>query len=109
VRRSLRVNDVPDDPDVPDDGDDEGVAGAGPDLLAVAARELIGAARRVLDAVEQVVDDPESAKGAVASVGDIVRQAARVGASFLAPQGSRPTPDDDDDEDDGGVQFIRVD
>ncbi len=104
------MNDVPDDdPDVPDDGDDM----AGFDLLGVAARELIGAARRVLDAVEQVVDDPDSARGAGAAMGDIVRRATRVGASFFAsPPGSRPAPDDDEDGDedgDGGVQFIKID
>lgn len=97
-----------DDPD-PVADDDEHSAPAGLDLLAVAARELIGAARVMLDAVEAVVDDPDAARVAAASVGDMVRQAARAGASFLAPQGSRPTPDDDGDEDDGGVQFIKVD
>lgn len=91
-----------------DDGDEPSVP-AGPDLLVVAARELIGAARRVLDAVEQVVDDPDAASGAGAVVSDIVRQAAQAGASLFAPKAGAPPAADDDDGGGGGVEFIKVD
>jgi hypothetical protein len=95
--------------EVGDDGD-ERAAPAGPDLLAVAARELIGAARKALDAVEQIVDDPDPARGPASAFGDIVRQAARAGASFLTPPPPSSAPDHDDDDDGGGgVEFIKVD
>ena len=67
--------------------------------LQTAAREVIKASRSLLDAAEELVDDPRSVQDIVATL-TAVAQAA---AARLRSSGS-----DDDDGDDGHVQRIRV-
>jgi hypothetical protein len=71
--------------------------------LQAAARELIQAARAMLDVAEDLVNDPEavtSLAGTVSALGDLVRQRAG---------GPAKQPDTPDDRDDGpGVQRITV-
>jgi hypothetical protein len=77
--------DGPGDLDVPDGPGDHGDdrrdrAREGLEHLQSAARELIHAARAVLDVAEDLVDDPgtvESLVGAVSGLGDLVRSRAR--------------------------------
>ncbi len=71
--------------------------------LQAAARELIQAARAMLDVAEDLVNDPEavtSLAGTVAALGDLVRQRAG------GPARQQDTPDERDD--DPGVQRITV-
>jgi hypothetical protein len=71
--------------------------------LQAAARELIQAARAMLDVAEDLVNDPEavaSVAGTVGALGDLVRQRAS-GAT-------RRPPEPEGDHDDSGVQRITV-
>jgi hypothetical protein len=68
--------------------------------LQAAARELIQAARAMLDVAEDVVNDPEavaSLAGTVGSLGDLVRQ--------RRPSATKPDAADDDSD----VERITVD
>lgn len=59
--------------------------------LQAAARELIQAARAMLDVAEDLVNDPEavaSLAGTVGTLGDLVRQ--------RRPAAPKPSPDGDD-------------
>lgn len=67
--------------------------------LQAAAREVIKATRSLLDAAEELVDDPSAVQSMVASV-------AQAAAARLRASGAGTTPDDDDGE--GRVQHIRV-
>ena len=69
--------------------------------LQAAAREMIQATRSLLDAAEELIDDPKSRAGP--------RGLARPGG----PDGGQPLPArrrsaGDDDDDDGHVQRIKV-
>jgi hypothetical protein len=68
--------------------------------LQAAARELIQAARAMLDVAEDLVNDPEavaSVAGTVGALGDLVRQ--------RRPAATRPPQDQPDDP---GVERITV-
>jgi len=72
--------------------------------LQKAAQELIAAARTLIDAVEEVVEDSDALRSAVTGLGalaqsaaDQVRRAARAGGAT-----------GDDEGDDGGVERITV-
>ena len=82
-----------------DDGDDK--VHEGMEHLQGAARVVIKASRSLLDAAEELVDDPRSVQDIVATL-TAVAQAA---AARLRPSGSTS---DDGDDDDGQVQRIRV-
>lgn len=83
--------------------------------LQRAAREMIAAARGMLDAAEQLVDDPKTAGDAVAFVTSFIRQAAD--ASSPTPTPTEPENGNDEPADGGGddkqrerrVQRIEVD
>jgi hypothetical protein len=70
--------------------------------LQAAAREVIKATRSLLDAAEELVDDPRSVQDLVATVASV----AQAAAARLRVPGAAPTRDDDDG--DGQVQRIRV-
>jgi hypothetical protein len=84
--------------------DKEDRAREGLEHLQAAARELIQAARAMLDVAEDLVNDPEavaSVAGTVGALGDLVRQRSRT-ASPRQPDGR------DDGHDDPGVERITV-
>jgi hypothetical protein len=68
--------------------------------LQAAAREMIQATRSLLDAAEELVDDPRSVQDLVGTLGSL----AQAAAGRLRPD--RATSDDPDD--DGTVQRIKV-
>ena len=67
--------------------------------LQAAAREVIQATRSLLDAAEELIEDPRSVQDLVSSLGTIVQAAAM---RFRSGAGRA------DDEDDGHVERIRV-
>jgi hypothetical protein len=71
--------------------------------LQTAAREVIKATRSLLDAAEELVDDPRSVQDIVATLTSLAQAAA---ARFHGPD--QPATGADDDGDDGQVQRIRV-
>ena len=74
---------------------------AGMDHLQAAAREVIAATRSLLDAAEELVEDPKAVQGLVATL----RGVASAAAARLRTVG----PDADDGTDDeGGVEHIPV-
>jgi hypothetical protein len=68
--------------------------------LQAAAREMIQATRSLLDAAEELIDDPRSVQDLVGSL----THAAQAAASRFRPG----TPTREDDGDDGHVQHIKV-
>ncbi len=56
----------------------------GTEHLQTAAREMLSAARAFLDAVEDLVEDPERIKELGSAVGTVAQQVARVGRSAMA-------------------------
>jgi hypothetical protein len=83
---------------MPEDRDELVQQGVG--HLQSAAREVIRATRALLDAAEELVDDPKAVQSLVGSLVSIAQSAA---AGFPSP-----TAGDDDDGDDGGVERIKV-
>ena len=79
--------------------DAEDKVAQGIEHLQAAAREMIRATRSLLDAAEELVDDPKSVQDLIGSLA----HAAQMAASRL-----RPTGVDDDDDDGGHVQRIKV-
>ena len=69
--------------------------------LQAAAREMIRATRSLLDAAEELVDDPTSVQDLVGSIA----HAAQMAASRFRPSGPAAGGDDDDG---GHVQHIKV-
>jgi hypothetical protein len=70
--------------------------------LQAAAREVIKATRSLLDAAEELVDDPRSVQDLVATITSV----AQAAAARLRTPGANP--DGKDDGGDGQVQRIRV-
>jgi hypothetical protein len=68
--------------------------------LQAAAREVIQATRSLLDAAEELIDDPRSVQDLVGSLA----QAAQMALSRLRPS----SPGGLDDDDGGHVQRIKV-
>ena len=68
--------------------------------LQAAAREMIQATRSLLDAAEELIDDPKSVQDMVGSLA----QAAQMAAARFRPGGSAGK----DQDDDGHVQPIKV-
>lgn len=69
--------------------------------LQAAAREMIQATRSLLDAAEELVDDPKAVQGLVGTFATVAQAAA---ARFR----STPPDADDGDDDEGHVQRIKV-
>lgn len=85
----------------------EGHGREGIEHLQAAAREMIRATRSLLDAAEELVDDPRAVQGLAGTIATVAQAAAsrlRTDAGAGVPSGG----DDDDDGDDGRVQRIRV-
>jgi hypothetical protein len=83
-----------------DDPLDDPRVQAGMEHLQRAAREVIAAGRALLDAAEDLVDDPRAAAGVLETLSSLVER----GRS--AATGSATDPEDDDDG--GTVQRIPV-
>jgi hypothetical protein len=84
-------------------------ARAGIDHLQAAARELIQAARAVLDVAEQLVDDRDAVARAAASLGTLVHVGRGLVDEGLRRAGMGATSDaDEDGAPDGRVERIRV-
>lgn len=71
--------------------------------LQTAAREMIQASRSLLDAAEQLVEDPKAVQDLVATLTSV----AAAAANRFRPEGSGHD-DDTDGDDDGRVQRIRI-
>ncbi len=69
--------------------------------LQAAAREMIRATRSLLDAAEDLVDDPKAVQGLVSTLATV----AQAAAGRMRATASRP---DDDDGGDGHVQPIKI-
>lgn len=82
----------------------EDLARAGVEHLQTAAREVIKATRNLLDAAEEVVDDPDAVQNLVRSFTSV----AQAAASRLRTEAARGESGDEDDPDDGRVQKIEV-
>jgi hypothetical protein len=78
----------------------EDLARAGVEHLQAAAREVIQATRSLLDAAEELVDDPSAVQNLVGTIASV----AQAAAGRLRGDPGEPGPDDDD----GRVQRIRV-
>jgi hypothetical protein len=86
------------------DADTGDRAREGLEHLQAAARELIQAARAMLDVAEDLVNDPEtvsSMAGTVAGFGDLVRRRAAAGGPARRPRGRDAHGEGDDGDDDG--------
>lgn len=84
---------------MPDHGDDKVQQGI--EHLQAAAREVIQATRSLLDAAEELVEDPRSVQDLMATVATV----AQAAASRLRSSGSAAA---DDDTGDGPVERIKV-
>ena len=73
----------------------------GLDHLQAAAREMIKATRSLLDAAEQLVDDPKAVQGLVGTLGTLAQAAA-------VRLRSQPGAVDDGDDGGDGIQRIKV-
>ena len=80
----------------------EDLARSGVEHLQAAAREVIQATRSLLDAAEELVDDPSAVQNLVGTIASV----AQAAAGRLRGESTDQGPDDDDD--DGRVQRIRV-
>ncbi len=86
---------------------DDDLVAQGLEHLQVAAREMIQASRSLLDAAEQLVDDPRAVQDLVATLGAVATAAAgRIRSQGRSADGG--DDGDDDGDDDGRVQRIRV-
>jgi hypothetical protein len=81
-------------------GENEDKVHEGLEHLQAAAREMIQATRSLLDALEDLVEDPAAVKGVVAAFGSV----AQAAVSRLRSAESRPPGDDGESH----VQHIRV-
>ncbi|MBA2282973.1 MAG: hypothetical protein H0W25_17325 [Acidimicrobiia bacterium] len=83
----------------------DGRAAEGLAHLQAAAREMIAAARAMLDVAEGLVEDPAVVTAMVDTVGSVVRGAAQAAMR----SGPRRSPGEGGDDDDpGGYERIRV-
>jgi hypothetical protein len=89
-------------------GDDEqpDPAREGLNHLQAAAREMIAAARSMLDACEELLEDPRAGETLTSMVGSVARVVG--GITGLVPTGERPAHDDDDDDGDDGPRVQRI-
>ncbi len=78
--------------------------GQGLEHLQAAAREMIQASRSLLDAAEQLVDDPRSVQDLVATLSAV----AAAAAGRLRPPAHPGSGREEGPDDDGQVQRIRI-
>ncbi len=74
----------------------------GVEHLQAAAREMLAAARAVLDVVEELVDDPATVPALLASLGTVARSVAGTWP-FARPGDETARPDGPGGADDGGA------
>ncbi len=72
--------------------------------LQAAAREMIQATRSLLDAAEQLVEDPKAVQGLVTTFATV----AQAAAGRFRPASPPGDDDDGDDDGDGRVQRIKI-
>jgi hypothetical protein len=84
------------------------LAREGVEHLQAAAREVIRATRSLLDAAEELVEDPAAVQQLVGQVGSVAQAAAGWLRRDVAGRAGPSSAGDDDDGDDGRVQRIRV-
>jgi len=86
--------------------EDEDKVQQGLEHLQAAAREMIQATRSLLDAAEELVEDPQAAQGLMGTLATV----AQAAASRFRPGGSSSSSSaaDDDEDDDGHVQRIKI-
>lgn len=70
----------------------------GTEHLQTAAREMLSAARAFLDAVEELVEDPDRIKELGHAVGTVAQQVARVGRSAMSSEDDLAWYDRADDD-----------
>lgn len=80
-------------------------ARSGMEHLQAAAREVIQATRSLLDAAEELVEDPAAVQNLVGTLTSLAQTAAARLRPDASPAAEGP---DDDDGDDGRVHRIRV-
>jgi hypothetical protein len=85
-----------------DQPDDDPVQ-QGLELLQIAAREMIQVSRTLLDAAEQLVEDPKAVQDLVATLTSV----AAAAAGRFRPDATGHD-DESDGDDDGRVQRIRI-
>jgi hypothetical protein len=78
------------------------LAREGLEHLQAAAREMIAAARSVLDACEELLDDPRAGETVASIVGSVARAVGNM--TGLAPSGEP----DEDDNNSSRVQRIKI-
>jgi hypothetical protein len=87
----------------------EDLAREGLEHLQAAAREVIRATRSLLDAAEELVDDPAAVQSVVGTIASVAQAAAgRLRAEAHPRPRSGPADADDDAPRAGRVQHIRV-
>jgi hypothetical protein len=86
---------------VGDDADDKVQQGI--EHLQAAAREMIKASRSLLDAAEELIEDPRSVQDLVGSLGTLAQAAA-----VRLRQNAGTSTDGDDDDGDGSEQRNKV-
>lgn len=79
-------------------------ARAGMEHLQAAALEVIQATRSLLDAAEELVEDPSAVQGLVSTLANL----AQAAAGRLRSEPTASASHDEGDGDDGRVQRIRV-
>jgi hypothetical protein len=100
---------VVDGPDRAADDAADGRAAEGLAHLQAAARELIQAARAVLDVAEELLEDPATVASVADAVGAVVSTAAQVGRRAVGHVVDGDTPGGGDGEaQPSGVERIRV-
>ncbi len=71
-----------------------------------AAREMIRATRTLLDAMEEIVDDPDAIGVLVGGFGRVAREVLHVAEGMGAPHAASDVPDEHDGDD--GIEHITV-
>jgi hypothetical protein len=86
--------------------DRDELAQKGLEHLQAAAREVIQATRMLLDAAEEVVEDPKAVQDLIGGLATVATAAAARMRATATPGGA--DAHDDDDPDDGHVHRIQV-
>ncbi len=82
------------------DGIEPGSVEKGTEHLQVAAREMLSAARAFLDAIEDIVEDPDRIRELGQAVGSVAQQAVRVGKSAIGGEAGQAWYDGGEGQDD---------
>lgn len=88
-------------------GEEDDVVAKGAEALQSAAREMIAAARAMLDVADELVRDPRAVGTVVEAMSSYARRRAS-GAAWPPPARPGEGGDEDDGDGSGGVQRIPV-